>query len=92
MNGGAPVIVRFATATLFDVTGAPLGTMQAILGHSSSEVTRNVYVHSIAEESRRALQRVEDLVIGPKWTHVPESPENANPMMSLGIVGRGERI
>lgn len=73
--------LRHATATLMDVTGAPLGTMQAILGHSSSEVTRNVYVHSIAEESRRALQRVEDLVIGPKWTQVPASPEGGQTLI-----------
>jgi integrase len=39
--------LRHANATLLDAVGTPLGTVQALLGHSSSEMTRDVYLHSI---------------------------------------------
>ena len=42
--------------------------------YSSSEITRDVYLHSVPADSRRAVQGVEDL-IGPKWTQVPVWPE-----------------
>jgi hypothetical protein len=58
-------------ATLLDSVGASLGTMQALLGHSSSEI---VYLHSVPADARQAVQRVEEL-IGPKRTQVPEWPE-----------------
>ena len=63
------------TATMLDAVGAPLGTVQALLGHSSSEITREVYLHSLPADARDAVQRVEDLVIGPKRTQVPVFPE-----------------
>ena len=63
--------LRHANATLLDAVGAPLGTVQALLGHSSSEVTREVYLHSVPADARGAIQRVEAL-IGPKWTQVPD--------------------
>ena len=39
--------LRHANATLLDAVGTPLGTVQALLGHFSSEITRGVYLHSI---------------------------------------------
>ena len=66
--------LRHANATLLDSVGASLGTMQALLGHSSSEITRDVYLHSVPADARQAVQRVEEL-IGPKWTQVLEWPE-----------------
>ena len=47
--------------------------MQALLGHSSSEITREVYLHSIPADARKAVEKVEGLVIGPnvigpKWS------------------------
>jgi integrase len=63
--------LRHANATMLDSVGASLGTMQALLGHSSAEVTKDVYLHSVPADGRRAVQRVEDL-IGPKWTQVAE--------------------
>jgi integrase len=36
--------LRHANATLLDAVGTPLGTVQALLGHSSSEITREVYL------------------------------------------------
>jgi len=46
----------------------PLGTVQALLGHSSSEITREVYLHSIPADAQAAVQKVEDLLIRPKLT------------------------
>ncbi len=66
--------LRHANATLHDSLGTPLGTVQAFLGHSSSEITRMTYVHAVPADARQAVERVERL-IGPKWTRVPEIPE-----------------
>src|SRR5207302_6337892 len=60
--------LRHAHATLLDSAGTPLGTVQALLGHSSSEITRDVYVHSIPADARAAVQKVEDFLIRPKLT------------------------
>jgi hypothetical protein len=51
-----------------DSVGTPLRTMQSLLGHSSPEITRDIYLHAIPEEQRRAVESVERLVFGPKWT------------------------
>ena len=64
--------LRHANATLLDAVGTPLGTVQALLGHSSSEVTRDVYLHSIPADARAEVQKLEDLLIGPKLTQVME--------------------
>lgn len=66
--------LRHAHATFLDSVGAPLGTVQVLLGHASSEVTREVYIGSVPEDARAAVQNVEKL-IGPKWTQVPDWPE-----------------
>jgi integrase len=63
--------LRHAHATMLDAVGAPLGTVQALLGHSSSEITREVYLHSVPADAKNAVQRVEDLMIGPKRTQLP---------------------
>jgi hypothetical protein len=55
---------------LLDAAGAPLGTVQTLLGHTSSEVTREHYIHAVSSESRNAVGRIEELVIGPKWTQI----------------------
>ena len=60
---------------MLDAVGAPLGTVQALLGHSSSEITREVYLHSLPADAKDAVQRVEDLMIGPKRTQLPVFPE-----------------
>ena len=67
--------LRHAHATMLDAVGAPLGTVQALLGHSSSDITREVYLHSLPADAKDAVQRVEDLMIGPKRTQVPDFPE-----------------
>ena len=65
--------LRHAHATLLDAVGTPLGTVQALLGHSSAEITREVYLHAVPADARKAVGKVEELLtspIGPKWTQV----------------------
>jgi len=64
--------LRHANATLLDAVGTPLGTVQALLGHSSAEITRDIYLHSIPADARSAVEKLENLLIGPKWTQVAE--------------------
>lgn len=45
-------------------------TVQTLLGHTSSEVTREHYIHAVSSESRNAVGRIEELAIGPKWTQI----------------------
>lgn len=66
--------MRHVHATLLDSVGAPLGTVQALLGHASPEVTREVYIGSVPENARTAIEGVEKL-IGPKRTQIPDWPE-----------------
>ncbi len=73
--------LRHANATLLDSVGAPLGTVQALLGHSSSETTRETYIGSVPADARRAVEGVENL-IGPKWTQVPVWPEMGNTLIN----------
>ncbi len=49
---------------LLDAMGAPLGTVQALLGHSTSEITREVYLHAIPEDQRRAVLALNHLFLG----------------------------
>ena len=75
--------LRHANATMLDAVGAPLGTVQALLGHSSSDVTRDTYIHAVPADARRAVEEVEKL-IGPKWTQSPyarDRREHANSMI-----------
>ncbi|MGH9682593.1 MAG: tyrosine-type recombinase/integrase [Candidatus Acidiferrales bacterium] len=58
--------LRHCHATLVDAVGAPLGIVQAVPGHTSPEITRQIYLHAIPEEQRRAVEKVEKLLIGPK--------------------------
>jgi integrase len=44
--------LRHAHATMLDAVGAPLGTVQALLRHSSAEITREVYLHSLTAYAR----------------------------------------
>jgi integrase len=73
--------LRHAHATMLDSVGAPLGTVQALLGHSSSEVTRETYIHAVPADARQAVEGVENL-IGPKWTQVPEWPEMTSSLIN----------
>ena len=71
-------LVPACPCNLARLVGAPFGTVQALLGHSSSEITRETYIHSVPADARKAVEGVEKLLgtrgslIGPKWTQVPE--------------------
>ena len=65
--------LRHANATLLDAVGTPLGTVQALLGHSSPEITREVYLHSIPADARAAVEKVAKLLNCPKLSQVPEN-------------------
>lgn len=73
--------LRHAHAALLDAVGTPLGTVQALLGHSSSEITREVYLHSIPANAQAAVRKVEDLLIGPKLTQVVEDWETGSSLI-----------
>jgi integrase len=73
--------LRHANATLLDAVGTPLGTVQALLGHSSPEMTRGVYLHSIPADARAAVEKVEDLLNRPKLTQVPIAWGNGSPLI-----------
>ena len=64
--------LRHANATMLDAVGASLGTVQALLGHSSSQITREVYLHSVPTDAKDAVQRLENLFDGPKRTQLPD--------------------
>ena len=59
-------LLRHSHATMLDSVGTPIGTMQSLLGHSTPEITREIYLHAVPEEQRRAVESVERLVFGPK--------------------------
>jgi integrase len=64
--------LRHANATMLDAVGASLGTVQALLGHSSSQITREVYLHSVPTDAKDAVQRLENLFDGPKRPQLPD--------------------
>jgi integrase len=65
--------LRHANATLLDAVGTPLGTVQALLGHSSSEIAREVYLHSVPADARAAVAKIEELLNCPKLSQVSPS-------------------
>jgi hypothetical protein len=71
---------RHSNATLLDSVGTPRGTVSAILGHSSSEITE-IYVHSLPSGAREAVEKVEALLIGPNRTQIEEIQNLATPVI-----------
>ena len=87
-------LLRHSNATLHDSIGTPLGTVQALLGHSSSEITRQVYLHSLSADRRVAVEKLEALIIGPKSDPSFGFEQLALPKFAdaAGDTGRGDRI
>jgi len=87
-------LLRHSNATLHDSIGTTLGTVQALLGHSSSEITRQVYLHSLSEDRRSAVNRLEALIIGPISDPSLGFPKLLLPKFAdaTGDIGRGARI
>jgi len=59
-------LLRHSHATMLDVVGAPLGTMQSLLRHSTPETTPEIYLPAIPEVQRRTVGSVERLAFGRK--------------------------
>ena len=51
---------------MLDGVGTPIGTILSLLGHSTPEITREIYLRAILEEQHLAVESVERLVLGPK--------------------------
>ena len=73
--------LRHSNATLLDSVGTPLGTVQALLGHSSPEITRDIYLHSLPAGARDAVEKVEALLVGPKRTQIEEIPKTGSSLI-----------
>ena len=87
-------LLRHSNATLHDSIGTPLGTVQALLGHSSSEITRQVYLHSLSADRRIAVEKLEALIMGPESDPSFGIQQLALPKFveAAGDIGRGDRI
>jgi integrase len=70
--------LRHAHATFLDSVGTPLGTVQALLGHASGEVTRGHYIHTVPADARGAVEKVEQLLLGPNRTQIVEIPKTGS--------------
>jgi integrase len=73
--------LRHANATLHDSVGTPLGTVQALLGHSSPEITRATYIHSVPADAKNAVEKVQSLLLGPKLDPNVEIPKPVTPLI-----------
>jgi integrase len=51
---------RHLTASILDDLGTPIGVIQRILGHQNRRTTE-IYLHSVGEAERDAMNRLEDL-------------------------------
>jgi hypothetical protein len=71
-----------------------LEPVQALLGHSSREITREVYLHSLPEDQRVAAEKLEAHLFGPKLD--PNFSWRRNVLPGFGgaeeVIGRGDRI
>ncbi len=86
--------LRHANATLLDSVGTPISTTQSLLGHSSPQITREIYLHSVPADARNAVEKVEklienaksesergDQIIGPNRTQLLETAELASTLI-----------
>jgi len=73
--------LRHSNATLLDAVGTPLGTVQSLLGHSSPDITRATYIHSLPAGAKEAVQKVEDFLAGPKRTQIVEIHKMASSLI-----------
>src|SRR6266404_9962874 len=65
-----------------------LGTVQAPLGHSTSEIAREVYLHAIPEDQRRAVAGVESLFFGLNRTQMDPTLSSAQNRSEERRVGK----
>ena len=74
--------LRHANATLLDAVGKHRWVQcKHFLGHSSSEITREVYLHSIPADARKAVEKVEEKLNRLKLTQVRETWGNGSSLI-----------
>lgn len=61
---GGPSFSIFALKTKLDAVGSSPGAVQALPGHSTAEITREIYLHAIPDDQRRAVKALGSLVFG----------------------------
>ena len=71
-----------------------MGTLQELLGHASSEITRQIYLHAIPADRRHAVENLERLLCGRTLDPNCEAPVLALPQAveAREEVGRGGQI
>ena len=57
-----PHALRHTAATLLHEAGVSMKVAQAILGHTTSEMTSNIYTHVLDEQHDRAAAAIDDLL------------------------------
>jgi hypothetical protein len=70
VEGNQLALVAPCAGSLLYAAGASLGTVQTLLGHWSSEVAREHYIHDVASESRSAMDQMRNLLVRPKLTQM----------------------
>ena len=73
--------LRHSNATFLDAVGALLGTVQALLGHATPEITRSVYLHAVPEDQRRALENLGKLLFGHQGTQIQEGQKSGSTLI-----------
>jgi integrase len=54
--------LRHSAGTLLSSLGIPVATVSAILGHSRTSITHDIYTHALPEDSRRAVEELSKLI------------------------------
>ncbi len=58
--------LRHGVATFALTEGVAMKTVQEMLGHSTMQITADIYSHVVAEVSREAADRVGDVLFGAR--------------------------
>jgi integrase len=61
ISGGFHTL-RHSAGTLLSSLGIPVATVSAILGHSRTSITHDIYTHALPEDSRRAVEELSKLI------------------------------
>src|SRR5229473_3428789 len=60
-------LLRHCHATMLNVVGTLIGTMQSLLGHSIPRIPREIYLNAIPGAPRQSVECLQRLVLGPKF-------------------------
>jgi integrase len=68
-------LLRHSHATMLDVVGTPIGTMQALLGHSAPEITREIICTRYRKNNVAQLKAWRGLYLDPSQSPAPQYQE-----------------